>query len=301
MVAIVLGVGIGIGLWLLLIGLRPPLPSPTSILNSQRSNSNVAPAVVGHQPAENVGWSVKAGRPAAPLLAVIGLPTPKTRRDLKVLNRSADDLLASQVSTGATALLLAPLTAAWFAMIGVPLPPAFFLGATLVAVAVMFWVPVLLLGAQAEVARAEQRDALSLYLNLVGSVLIAGGGVEQSLADAATIGDSPTFVNLRTALAKSRLARVPIPTVLAELAERTDSTDLRETAASLHLAGTEGARIKEALAAKASVMRARRLAEAQARAEAATERTGVPIMLMFFAFLVTISFPAVTNVLIGLA
>jgi tight adherence protein C len=299
-VAIALGVGVGIGLWLLLIGLRPPMPSPASVLNSLRQARTATPSSTRRESTEDVGWSVKAGRPAVPVLAAIGLPLAKTRRDLKVLGRSSEELLASQVSTGVTALLLAPLTAAWFAMIGVPLPPAFLLGGTFVATAVMFWIPVLLIATQADAARAEQRDALSLYLDLVGSVLIAGGGVEQSLADAASIGDSPTFVNLRAALAKSRLARAPIPSVLDELADRTDSADLRETAASLHLAGTEGARIKEALAAKAVVMRARRLTEAQARAESATEQTGVPIALMFFAFLVTISFPAITNVLIGL-
>lgn len=50
----------------------------------------------------------------------------------------------------------------------------------------------------------------------------------------------------------------------------------------------------------AQVLRASQLADVQAAAEAATERTGVPIGLMFFAFMIAIGFPSVMKVLAGL-
>jgi Flp pilus assembly protein TadB len=246
------------------------------------------------------GWSARAGRRAVPLLTRLGLPTAKTRRDLAILGRTPEHLLASQAATGATGLLLTPMADLWFTGIGVPLPATVLVGAGLAASAVMFWMPVLILATAAEQARTECRAALTMFLDLASSALMAGGGVEQSLIDAGSIGDGPTFTRLRAALAKAHLARTSIPEVFGELAELLDSADLRETAASLALTGSEGARIKDALQAKAGVLRARALADVQAAAESATERAGLPIAVMFFGFLITIGFPALSKVLAGL-
>ncbi|MEZ0107905.1 tight adherence protein C [Catenulispora sp. EB89] len=298
MVAVLLGVGIGAGLWLLLIGLRPPAPSAASVLARLSTPAPaVAPSRASQEPVS--GWSARAGRRVVPLLAKSGLPTAKARRDLAVLNRSAEDLLAQQAATGAAGLILAPVADLWFDALGLHVPSVFLVLGAAAAAAVMFWTPVMSTAAAAKVARAETRAALAMFLELAGTSFAAGGGVEQSLHDAAAIGDGPTFTKLRAALAEARLARTPVPAVFARLAHELDSADLAQLAASLALTGSEGARIKDALAAKAQVLRASQLADVQAAAEAATERTGVPIGLMFLAFMIAIGFPSVMKVLAG--
>ena len=299
MVAILLGVGIGTGLWLLLAGLRPPTPSAASVLaRLSTPTAVVQPTASSQEPAS--GWAARAGVRFVPLLTRLGLPRGKTRRDLTILGRSAEDLLAQQAASGATGLVLAPVSDLWFSMLGLHIPSAFMVAGTAALVAVMFWLPVVSTTAAANIARAETRAALAMFLELAGTSFAAGGGVEQSLHDAAAIGDGPTFTKLRAALAEAQLARTPIPAVFARLAHELDSPDLAQLAASLALTGSEGARIKDALTAKAQVLRASQLADVQAAAEAATERTGVPIGLMFLAFMIAIGFPSVMKVLAGL-
>lgn len=300
MVGILLGVGIGAGLWLLLVGLKPPTPSAASVLARLSASSPVSePAPPSVEPAS--GWSARAGRRAAPLLMRLGLPAAKTRRDLAILGRSPEDLLAQQAATGTAGLILAPASDLWFSAIGVPVPGTLLVLGTAATAAVMFWMPVVNTTAAAKLARVETCGASTMFLELAGTSFAAGGGIEQSLTDAAAIGDGPTFSKLRAALAEAQLTRTPIASVFARLAEELDSPDLAQLAASLALTGSEGARIKNALAAKAQVLRARQLAGIQAAAEAATERTGVPIGLMFFAFMIAIGFPSVVKVLTGLS
>lgn len=300
MVAVLLGAGIGVGLWLLLAGIRPPAPSVASVL-SRLTVSTPVIEPVSPSPDVPSGWSARAGRRTVPLLTHLGLPTTKTRRDLAVLGRSPEDLLAQQAATGTVGLLLAPASDLWLGTIGVPVPALLLVLSTLIAAAVMFWMPVVNLASAAAIARAETRAALTMFFELAGTSFAAGGGVEQSLADAAAIGDGPTFIKLRAALAEAQLTRSPIPAVFSRLAADLGSPDLAQLAASLALTGTEGARIKDALAAKAQVLRSSQLASIQAAAEAATERTGVPIGLMFFGFMIAIGFPSVVKVLAGLS
>jgi len=299
MVAILMGTGIGAGLWLLLIGLRPPAPPAASVLARLSAVAPDTKPLPASQEAAS-SWSARAGRRAVPLLARTGLPTGKTRRDLLILGRSAEDLLAQQAATGTTGLLLAPVSDLWFSALGLHVPVTLLVFGATVAAAVMFWTPVVSTAAAAKIARAETRAALAMFLELAGTSFAAGGGVEQSLNDAAAIGDGLTFAKLRAALSEAQLTRTPVPAVFARLADELDSPDLAQLAASLSLTGSEGARIKDALAAKAQVLRGRQLADVQAAAEVATERTGVPIGLMFFAFMIAIGFPSVVKVLAGL-
>lgn len=300
MVGILLGAGIGAGLWLLLVGIRPPAPSAASVLaRLSTSRPRVEPASPLSDHAS--GWSARAGKRAAPLLTKLGLPMARTRRDLVILGRSPEDLLAQQAATGVTGLVLAPMADLWFSAIGLRVPATMLVVGTVAAAALMFWLPVVNTVAAAKVARAETCSALTMFLELAGTAFAAGGGIEQSLVDAAAIGDGPTFSKLRAALAQAQLTRTPIASVFAQLADELDSPDLAQLAASLALTGAEGARIKDALAAKAQVLRARQLAGIQAAAEAATERTGVPIGLMFCAFMIAIGFPSVVKVLAGLS
>jgi hypothetical protein len=63
------------------------------------------------------------------------------------------------------------------------------------------------------------------------------------------------------------------------------------------LAGTEGAKVRESLTVKADSLRKHALAAAEAEAQSATERMTLPLVMLFFGFLVLVGFPAVVAVL----
>ena len=54
-------------------------------------------------------------------------------------------------------------------------------------------------------------------------------------------------------------------------------------AASVSLAGTEGAKVRQSLAAKAAALRTHQLTDAEGSAQAATERMSLPVVLLMAA------------------
>jgi hypothetical protein len=65
------------------------------------------------------------------------------------------------------------------------------------------------------------------------------------------------------------------------------------------LAGTEGAKVRASLGAKAVSLRMHELTEAESSEQAATEKMSLPVVLLFAGFLCFIAFPAVERVLTG--
>jgi tight adherence protein C len=184
--------------------------------------------------------------------------------------------------------------------IGWQLPAA---GAVVLAVA-GFAAPALGVRQEAGARRAATRHALAAFLDLVVIAIAGGAGVEAALTHAAATGQGPAFAQLRQALETARLTRQPPWQTLGQLGTElgvTELTELAELAASITLAGTEGARIRASLAAKSAAMRARQLAEAEAGAQAATERMSLPLVILFAGFMLLIGFPAVMHVLEGIA
>jgi len=84
------------------------------------------------------------------------------------------------------------------------------------------------------------------------------------------------------------------------LGEELGIDELSELAASLALAGAEGARVRSSLQAKAISMRAHELSEAETSDQAATERMSLPIVLLLAGFMVLIGYPALMRVAHGL-
>src|SRR6185437_9587860 len=98
----------------------------------------------------------------------------------------------------------------------------------------------------------------------------------------------------------ARLTRRPPWETLGQLGTELGLPELGELAASITLAGTEGARVKSSLAAKAAALRTRQLADAEGAAQAATERMSLPLVLLFAGFILLIGYPAIVHVLLGL-
>jgi Flp pilus assembly protein TadB len=127
--------------------------------------------------------------------------------------------------------------------------------------------------------------------------LAGGAGVEQALRDAT--GDTGGWAQqaLRQAVEAAHLTRRPPWQTLGELGHTTGVGALSELSAALALAGTEGARIKASLAARAAALSSHQLAEAETAAMSATEKMVLPMVGLLGGFLIFIGYPAFAVVL----
>ncbi|MFZ9817031.1 MAG: type II secretion system F family protein [Ilumatobacteraceae bacterium] len=157
-------------------------------------------------------------------------------------------------------------------------------------------VPVAMLRASARARRRSFVHAFSAYLDLVNVLLAGGAGIETALIAAADAGDGWAFGTLRTSLARARLLRRSPWSELRALGSRWSIAEVVEVAGSMNLSGEHGARIRTSLAARADSMRSRQVAEIEALAQSATERMGVPVMMLFVGFMVLLGYPALQTV-----
>jgi Flp pilus assembly protein TadB len=298
--ALCCGAGVGGGLWLTFRGLYPRRPSLAQALAQLRLVPEAAPVLA---PEVDSGFAARLGRPAARVLNRSGagwLIPQRVRRDLAVLDRSPERHLAEKLTLALVGLLFVPAITALLLLGGAHLSLIVPLWISLILMVGGFVVPDLGIRSDAARRRRDFRHALGSFLDLVVVALAGGGGVETALGDAASIGNSWAFSYLRRALDGARLARETPWSALGRLGTELGIAELSELAASVSLAGTEGAKVRASLAAKAASLRTHELAEAETADQAATERMSLPIVMLFAGFLFFIGFPAVERVLTGL-
>lgn len=219
---------------------------------------------------------------------------PRTAADLRLVGRSREQHTGSRILLAVTGLLLPLAASTAVGLAGLSLPPALAGAAALVLAAAGAVTPDLLLADDARRMRAEFTRGLGSFLDLVVISLAGGAGVEGALHEAADGTGGWPAARLRGALAATRATGETVWAGLGRLGEELAVTDLSELAASLALAGTEGARVRHSLVAKAAAIRARQLAEAEAYANAATERLALPGVLLFTGFLILVGYPALS-------
>ncbi|MER7273505.1 type II secretion system F family protein [Dactylosporangium sp. NPDC000244] len=290
------GVGTGLGLWLILIGWFPRPPRLDKVFDAPSGLI----ALVDEATEPVSGWTARWGRPAVRWLRHAGLPIASTRRDLATIDKPADVHLAEQATAALAGVLLPPVAATMLAFGGIGTGLVVPVVASLVLGAAGFLAPEFSVRTDAAKHRAAFRDALSSFLDLVVISLASGAGVDQALDEAAQIGTGPAYTEIRYALAEARLARVPPWDILAVLGRRVAIPELQQLAASVGLAGTEGARVRASLRSRAVALRERQLTDAEGDANAATERMALPIVALFAGFLIFLGYPAVAAVLSGL-
>ena len=298
--ALVCGGGVGAGLWLVARGWSAPRLSLSEALIQLRSSGAPAWSPVLR---DDVRLTGRIGRPIAELLAQSGIrwvTWPGVDRDLAVLGRSRETHLSEKVTLALVGLLLVPATTAVLALGGAHLPLPVPLWGSIVCGAAAFWIPDLGIHAAAQERRRDFRHALGAFLDLVVVALAGGGGVETALEDAVSIGNGWAFDHLRHALERARLARETPWAALARVGDELGVPELAELAATVALAGTEGAKVRASLSAKAVSLRVHELTDAEASAQASTERMSLPVVLLFAGFLVFVGYPAVEHVLTGL-
>jgi tight adherence protein C len=294
--ALGLGVGAGMGLWALAVWLVPPRPALGAVL--ARTTTPPAPPPILR--AEDTRWAARVGRPFIAPLRAMGLPTARQARDLAVLGRPAGTHLAEKATLAVGGLLLPTVMQLLLAVAGLSIGGAVPALVSLVLAVVGFVLPDVHVRQDAAKRRTDFRHALTAFLDLVWIAVAGGAGVDSALSHAAEIGRGWAFDQLRRALDAARLTRTTPWETLRRLGEELDVAELAELAASVSLAGTEGAKVRTSLAAKAATLRTHQTTDAEGEAQSATERMALPVMLLFFGFLVFIAFPALTQVLTGL-
>ncbi|MGD9793837.1 MAG: type II secretion system F family protein [Acidimicrobiia bacterium] len=292
--AILLGVTTAIGLLLLVTGIVPARP-PLSIALAQLHR----PRVSGSAPQHDTLLIRFVGRPLAKT-SVASRLVGRCASDLRVTARTADDLLAKQALCALTGLLWAPATVALMQLGGVSVSLLLPLWCSAVLGVCGFVVPLLSLKVNAAERRRGFRHALSCFLDLVAVRLAGGAGVESALSSSAKGGHGWAFSEIRQALAEARLMGEPPWTGLDRLGTALQISELNELAASVTLAGDEGARVRGSISAKARSIRVRGLADAESAAQSASERMSLPIVLLMLGFVVFLGYPAVMQVLTGL-
>jgi Flp pilus assembly protein TadB len=294
--ALVLGAGLGVGLWALAVWLFPPRPALGAVL----ARSTAPPAPPPILATEDTGWAARLGRPFIAPLRALGLPSARLARDLAVIGRPVATHLAEKATLAIAGLLAPVVLQLLLALAGLSLGFEFPIIAGLVLAAAGFVLPDLQARSNATKLRTGFRHALSAYLDLVWIALAGGAGVDSALNDSVAIGRGWAFEQIRRALDTARLTRTTPWATLRQLGEELDVTELSELAASVSLAGTEGAKVRTSLAAKAGALRTHQITDAEGDAQAATERMSLPVMALFLGFLAFIAYPALTQVLGGL-
>jgi Flp pilus assembly protein TadB len=291
------GAGIGLGILLVVRAVNPAQPDLTTAL------ARIMGAPGG---TALVGAAGDSGGAPAPLLESLAqalgighLVTPSVATDLRLIGRTTASHVVRCLTSGIESALVVPALLVVLALAGVSvpfeLPAALFLalgvGGTLLPNAV--------LASEARVRRRSFNHALSAFLDLVAVNLAAGRGVEGALDTAAGSGQGWAFGEIRQALYRAKVMGDTPWNGLDHLGVELGVADLRELAASVSLAGDNGAKVRTSLAAKAQALRVKGLADVEAAAQSASERMSLPVILLLCGFVLFIGFPAIARVLEG--
>jgi len=208
--------------------------------------------------------------------------------------------LASRVIAAAGIGVLAPpVLWAGCEAVGVSVSVLFPLLLALVMIPMGSTVPLLMLKAEAQERRQHFRTIIGTYVDLVVLSLAGGAGIEGSLLSASVVSSDWAAKRISKALLLARDTGATAWEALSDLGHELAVPELIELSATLQLAGTEGARVRQSLSARAVSIRRHEQAEAESSANAMTERLFLPGSLLLIGFLLFIGYPAFSRILAG--
>ncbi|MGH9117148.1 MAG: secretion system protein [Acidimicrobiales bacterium] len=284
---VVAGAAVGLGVWFAARAAAPPVPDLGRRLLRLHSPPEADPASgVRHR------WQAWVLR----TMSAVGVDAVEVRRDLEVAGVSPEQQATAKRAMALTGACLPLLVVGVWAAGGIPVAPGLTVTMVAVGAAAGFVLPDVLLARTAARRRREFRQALGLYLDLVVIVLAGAGGPHTAIHQAADRGQGWALGQLRDALELARNQQQSPWVAIRELGERLGISALTELAATVQLAGDEGARVRESLHAKAVSLRQHDLAETEAELTSASERLGGPVVVMFIALLLFIGYPALAVV-----
>lgn len=286
------GAGIGISVLVAWSALRPLAPS---LAEAQRRIAAVQDGPLGSPSARRTRVS---GYPVR-WLGRLGIPNSALKSDLALAGIDVEAFLTKKVINAVIGLLMPVAAQAALVGAGMAVPTVVVVGIAAVLAVLFFLAPDSEVRRKTLEVRDETREALDVLLSFAATSMAAGDGIESALEGASAIGEGMAFDYFRAATAAARTSRRPVWACYADLAEQLGVVELSELAATVSLAGGQGAKIAESLAAKAASLRGRRNAERAAANISATERTHMPVSVMMLGFLLVLVFPSLDRFLTG--
>lgn len=287
--AVLAGVGFGVGLWLLVSGLAPAR-EPLVVSLNRLGRPLPSPEAVPDTLDARVGATLRR-------VGFVDRILDRLRVDLRILRRDPNEVAAELFGYGLIGLWWAPVVVAggWLLGIAVPLVVPVWLSLAGAVVAVV--VPFRQIRDRATEARTAFGHALSAYCDVCAMAMSAGREVYAAMFEAASAGDGWVFTEIRDALQRGFLAGDKPWDSLTTLSEDLGVADLGELAATIALAGGEGAAVRDTVSSKARSIRERLVTDAEKRAGAATERMAIPGAMLMLGFLWFLTFPALSLIL----
>jgi Flp pilus assembly protein TadB len=294
-IAAAFGVAMGAAL---VVAVRSLVGRPTSLAELHR---HLYPATTAptSQPVEHAGGLPdRVGRRLAGTTAGERLLRPRLD-DLRLLEESPTRTLGRIVVSATIGALSLPVVAALVATLtGVRVGSPLLLGLWLIGVAAVTVVAGLGdIARRADQRRAAYRQALAAYLDLVAILAAGGAGPRDALTLPAHAGRGPAFDAIRRTLDGAPLRGDTLPEALTRAGDELAFTPLAELGAKLTVAAAHGAAIRDALAAQAASLRHSVLTDIESRAQSATVRMSIPLLLVAMAVIVWIGYPALAHAL----
>ena len=291
--ALLLSTGLGCGVALCLRAIRPrPTPLAVTVAALDGPPRRIGTAAVGGP--TDAKWQRSLSRAGMRLVDAFGIgKQAQLRNQLRILDKPIERHAYEKILGAIAGLLLPNLVTATTALAGAPMNPVVGLLGGLACGVGGFLYPDLPLGEQVEARQQAFRHALSSYLDLVTIILAGGGGVESALRGAADAGDGWAFDEIRSALRRAEFTGATPWDAFNDLGHELGINELTELAASVGLAGGQGAKIRRSLAAKADALRAQQAAAIETNAETRTEKMIVPVTVMIIGLTLFVGFGAV--------
>ncbi len=147
--------------------------------------------------------------------------------------------------------------------------------------------------------RRHFRIVIGSFVDLVVLSLAGGVGIDGALHAASQVSSDWAAQRMGRTLLTARDSGAAPWEALEALGRELLVPELVELATTVQLAGTEGARIRDSLTARAASLRRHEQADAESAANAMTERLFLPGALLLLGFLVFIGYPAFQRILGG--
>ncbi len=296
--AILVGVICGLGCIGLVSGLhQAPLPLEALAATLTEPAGRTAPT------AEEASLSARLGRAVTgPLDRSAVAMHPRWIAfvaTLRIVGQSPEALTTKILVGAGIGLLGPPLSWALLYLAGVALPVQATVLAALVTAPFGAALPVMRVTQQAKERRHHFRVVLSSFVDLVVLSLAGGVGVEGALLTASQVSEDWAARRMARVLSGARQSGQSPWDALGRLGQEIGVDELGELSATLQLAGTEGARIRQSLTARAEAMRRHEQAAAESSANAMTERLFLPGALLLIGFLLFVGYPAFSRIVGG--
>ena len=288
-IAVLLGCGVAAGLMIAGRGLRPRPPSISELLDTL---DRPVKAKSVESTEDRVGrWG--SGLVTRLTFTEVGDLRSRLRVSDKTIVRFAYEKILGAV--GGFALPVIYLGASFFDELpSIPIVLALLLAVAFGALG--FVTPDLILAGEAEERRAGFRRALSGYLDVVSILIAGGGGIESALQYAADAGDGWAFAEIRQALARARVRQESPWDALENLGSELGVAELSDLASSLALSGSQGARIRSSLTAKADTLRSDEQNAIETAAEVKNQKMAVPLACLSLGLFLFIGFGAISAI-----